>query len=65
MVRECAAMTMTKVGLKRLRRAGTVLGLSIEDMQDIEAAIGYRSEDLGVLFDRWENVPKFRIAKRG
>jgi len=47
---------LTKTSLLAIRKAGKVLGLSSEDMEDIESAIGFRSQDLAVLYDRWASV---------
>lgn len=61
--RECYRTTLTQEGLRGLRKAGAAVGLSSEDMEDLESAIGYRSEDLGVLYEKWDKVPKYRSPK--
>lgn len=62
-VHQCSRYTRTQGGLRNLRIAGETIGLSIEDMEDIEAAIGYRSKDMAVLFDLWKTVRQFRPHK--
>lgn len=62
-VYQSGRLTLTKSGLRDLRIAGERLRLSAEDMEDIESAIGYRSEDMALLFKQWSGVRKFKAPR--
>ncbi len=55
--------TLTLEGLRYLRINGGKLDLSVENMEALEAAVGYRSELTGTLAVKWAKVRKFRAKK--
>jgi hypothetical protein len=61
-VSQAARYRLTLAALRSMRKAGEVLGLTVEDMEDIEAAIGFRG-DFGEVYPRYASVPKYKPPK--